>query len=180
MWLAQKLGPCPSLQFQELEHPDGRLVVLEIPAATTSPVAFDRAAYVRLGSATPKLLDHKEVEAALWVKLRPFVWEQGVALSFVTSDDVLANLDYASYFDLSKQRLPDNQAGIFERLEADRLIRRETAERWEITNLGTLLFAKKLALFKGLDRNAVRVIQYVGSDRTETRRGKAKPRPTRG
>jgi ATP-dependent DNA helicase RecG len=170
MWLAQKLDPCPNLQFQELLHPDGRLVVLEIPAATSSPIAFDRVAYIRLGSATPKLLDYKEVEAALWAKLRPFAWEQGVALAFMASDDVLTNLDYASYFDLSRQRLPDNRAGIFERLEADRLIRRETAERWDITNLGAILFAKRLSLFKGLDRKAVRVIQYVGNDRTETLR----------
>lgn len=170
IWLGQMLDPCPNLQFEELEHPEGRLIVLSIPAATTNPVAYDRTAYVRLGSATPKLADQKEIEAALWAKLRPFNWEHGVALSFVSSDDVLQNLDYAAYFDLSNQRLPDNRAGIFERLAADRFIRHETAERWDITNLGALLFAKKLSIFSGLDRKAVRIIQYVGSDRTETLR----------
>lgn len=170
IWLGQKLDPCPNLQFRELAHPDGRVVVLEIPAATTNPVTFDRTAYVRMGSATPRLLDHKEIEASLWAKLRPFVWERGVALSFVTGDDVLQRLDYSSYFDLTKQRLPDNRAGIFERLEADRFIRRETAERWDITNLGALLFAKNLSAFNGLDRKAVRVILYARDDRTETLR----------
>jgi ATP-dependent DNA helicase RecG len=176
IWLGQKLSPCPNLQFRELLHPDGRVVVLEIPAATTSPVTFDRTAFVRLGSATPRLVDHKEIEAALWAKLRPFVWERGVALSFVTGDDVLQNLDYSSYFDLSKQRLPDNRAGIFERLEADRFIRKETAERWDITNLGAILFAKSLSAFGNLDRKSVRVIQYSGGDRTDTTRRYEEPR----
>lgn len=170
MWLGQTLDPCPNLQFQELVHPDGRLVVLEIPAATSSPVTFQRNAYIRLGSATPRLNDHRAIEAALWAKLRPFAWERGVALSFVTGDDVLSALDYASYFDLSKQRLPDNRSGIFERLLVDGLLRRETAERWDITNLGAILFAKTLDTFPGLSRKAVRVIQYPGSDRTETLR----------
>lgn len=171
MWLGQMLDPCPNLQFQELIHPEGgRLVVAEIPAATTSPIAFKGVPYVRLGSATPSLKDHKEVEAALWAKLRPFAWEVGVARSFVGGDEVLNALDYAAYFELTKQRLPDNRAGIFERLLADRLIRQDTSERWDITNLGALLFAKNLEDFPGLSRKVVRVIQYGGSDRTATLR----------
>lgn len=169
MWLGQVLAPCPHLYFQELEHPEGgHLVVLEIPAATTSPVAFNGVAYIRQGSATPRLATLKEVEASLWAKLRPFTWEQGVALSFLSGDDVLNLLDYASYFDLTRQRLPDNRAGIFERLEADRLIRTEAGERWDVLNLGAMLFAKSLAPFPGLDRKAVRVIQYAEADRTNT------------
>lgn len=170
MWLGQVLRPCPNLNFQELRHPDGRIIVLEIPAATTSPVTFNGIGYVRLGSATPKLADQKEVEAALWSKLRPFAWEQGVALHFVTSDDVLQLLDYSAYFDLTKQRLPDNRDGIFERLQADRLIRTEAGERWDILNLGAILFAKSITSFSGLDRKAIRVIQYSDSDRTNTLR----------
>lgn len=176
MWLGQMLDPCPNLQFQELTHPDGRVIVLEIPAATTSPVTFKGVAYIRLGSATPRLIDQKGVEAALWAKLRPFAWEQGVALSFVSGDDVLNALDYASYFELTKQRLPDNRAGIFDRLLADRLIRTEAGERWDILNLGAILFAKSLAQFPGLDRKAVRVIQYASGDRTVTQRRLDGPR----
>ncbi|MCA3710525.1 MAG: putative DNA binding domain-containing protein [Phenylobacterium sp.] len=176
MWLGQMLDPCPNLQFREFQHPDGRLVVLEIPAATTSPVTFKRVAYIRLGSATTKLSDQKSIEAALWAKLRPFAWEQGVALSFLTGDEVLNLLDYSAYFDLTKQRLPDNRSGIFERLVADRLIRTEAGERWDILNLGAMLFGKSLSLFPGLDRKAVRVIQYTSGDRTNTQRRHDSPR----
>jgi predicted HTH transcriptional regulator len=176
MWLGQVLSPCPPLSFQELEHPGGRIVVFEIPAATTSPVTYDGVAYIRLGSATPKLSNHKDVEAALWAKLRPFGWEQGVARHFISSDDVLEALDYTSYFELTKQRLPDNRTGIFERLAADRLIRQEAGERWDITNLGAALFAKRIDTFAAVDRKAVRVVQYAGIDRTTTVRRYDLPR----
>ncbi|MEW6538934.1 MAG: ATP-binding protein [Pseudomonadota bacterium] len=169
-WLSQQLDPCPNLKFETVEHPEGRVVFLEIPAATVAPVAVGRIAYVRVGSATPPLGDHREIEAALWSKLRPFVWEAGPAANFVEADEVLEVLDYAAYFTLTEQRLPDNRIGILERLEAERLIRRDVGGRWDIMNLGALLFARRLDFFPTLQRKAVRVIEYVGNDRTQTRR----------
>ena len=175
-WLSQQLDPCPNLRFETVQHPDGRVVVLEVPAATVAPVAVGRIAYVRVGSATPPLGDHREIEAALWSKLRPFVWEAGPAATFVEADEVLEVLDYGAYFTLTKQRLPDNRNGILERLEAERLIRRDVGGRWDIMNLGALLFARRLDSFPNLQRKAVRVIEYVGSDRTQTRRRHEEPR----
>ena len=54
IWLAQKLKPSISFSFRKVAHPDGSVVILEIPAATTAPVEFDGTAYTRIGSATPK------------------------------------------------------------------------------------------------------------------------------
>ena len=59
-WLSQMLRPGVAFSFRPVQHPDGRLVLLEVPAATTAPVEFDRAAYIRIGSATPRLADHPE------------------------------------------------------------------------------------------------------------------------
>ena len=50
----------------------------------------------------------------------------------------------------------------------DRLIRKSDAGGWDITNLGAVLFAKRLDAFHPLRRKAVRVIQYRGNGRTET------------
>jgi predicted HTH transcriptional regulator len=52
----------------------------------------------------------------------------------------------------------------------DKLIQSGEAGDWNITNLGGLLFAKKLEEFPGLRRKAVRVIQYKGRGRMETMR----------
>lgn len=166
-WLAQRLQPSVALQFKTVDHPEGRVVILEIPAATVAPVEFSRTAYVRIGSATPRLSDYPERMRALWAKLQPFAWESGIAAEFVTADDVLTLLDYPSYFELTRQPLPDNRPGIFDKLSSDRLIAPDFGGRWNILNLGAVLFAKQLDRFERLGRKAVRIVAYGGSSRAD-------------
>ena len=53
-------------------------------------------------------------------------------------------------------------------MAADKLIARCEAGGWNITNLGAILFAMSLKRFPGLQRKAMRVIQYKGDGRIET------------
>lgn len=169
LWLAQRLQPAIDFRFEVIDYHGTRLVLLTIPAASTAPVEFDRTAFVRIGSATPRLSDHPERLKALWAKLQPYAWETGVAVQFLTGDDVLLKLDYASYFDLTAQPLPDNRAGIFEKLVADRLIQPDAGGHWSITNLGAVLFAKRLSDFSpSIARKAVRFVAYDGMNRANT------------
>jgi ATP-dependent DNA helicase RecG len=170
LWLSQKLEPNPHLDFQILMHPQGRIVLLEIQSATISPIGFDRQPYVRIGSSTTLLANHRVTEQALWAKLQPYAWESGVAAQFVQGDTVLELIDYPSYFELTRQPLPDNRTGIFEKLSADRLVSADVGGRWNILNIGAILFAKRLDSFERISRKAVRVIEYEGNDRTRTRR----------
>jgi predicted HTH transcriptional regulator len=165
-WLAQHLNPSIPFVFRAVDHPDGQVVILEIPAATSAPVEFDGTAYVRIGSATPRLSDYPDRFQKLIDNIRPFTWEKGVAAAFLPEDDVLGLIDYPAYFSLTGQRLPDNRAGIFERLHADRLIDRDVGDRWNITNMGALLFAIDLNRFEpSLSRKACRFIAYGGDNK---------------
>ena len=169
LWLANSLQPSIAFSFRTVDHPQGRLVLLEIPAATGAPVAFNGVPYIRIGSATPKLTDYPERYQQLIERLQPYRWEQGIARQFVSGDDVLTLLDYSQYFQLTKQPLPDNRAGIFDKLEADRLIVGDVGGRWNITNLGAILFAQRLADFEAsLARKAVRFVAYGGRNRAAT------------
>ena len=169
LWLAQRLQPAIDFQFETIDYHGTRLVLLTIPAASTAPVEFDRTAFVRIGNATPRLSDHQERLKALWAKLQPYAWETGVAVQFLTGDEVLLKLDYASYFDLTAQPLPDNRVGIFEKLVADRLIQPDAGGHWNITNLGAVLFAKRLSDFSpSIARKAVRFVAYDGMNRANT------------
>ncbi len=143
-WLASRLNPSIAFLFKEVNHPEGQLVILEIPAATSAPVEFEGKAYIRIGSATPPLSDYPDRLQALWTKLQPYVWESGIADQYVTDDDVLSKLDYASYFELTKQPLPDNRSGILHKLKEDRLISSDVGGRWNITNLVAILIARNL------------------------------------
>ncbi|MDF2652533.1 MAG: transcriptional regulator [Paenibacillus sp.] len=79
-------------------------------------------------------------------------------------------LDYPAYFDLLDIALPENRKRILERLSEDSMISRCEAGGWNITNLGAILFAKKLSNFSHLKRKSVRVIIYKGKDRIDTER----------
>lgn len=169
LWLRQRLSPAPALQFRPVDHPDGKIVLLEIPAPTMAPTSFESVPYIRIGSATPKLSDDPGRYQALIEKMRPYTWELGIAASYLTADDVLRLIDYPSYFSLTRQQLPTNRDHILERLAGDRLIQKDVGGRWNIFNLGAILFATNLRDFgSSIERKGVRFVRYDGVDRTAT------------
>src|SRR6476661_2917525 len=95
-------------------------------------------------------------------------FEDGIAAERARDDEVLQWLDYPAYFDLLKRPLPENRDGILRALADDNLIRPCEAGGWNITNLGAILFAKRLEDFRSLPRKAMRVIQYRGVSRVDT------------
>lgn len=168
-WLSQRLRPGVVFSFETIRHPEGRLVLLKVPAATSTPVEFDRTAYIRIGGATPRLADHPERQKALWDNLRPHAWESGIARQFTGADDVLDLLDCASYFELTGTPHPESPESILASLERDRLIARDVSGRWNILNLGAVLFARDIGEFGSrLARKAVRFVVYDGDGRAAT------------
>ena len=169
LWLASMLRPSLALSFRIVDHPDGKVVLCEIPSATSAPVEFKGTAYVRIGSATPKLSDHTDRYQKLIHNLRPFVWEKGIAKAYINADQVLRLLDYPKYFSLCDQPLPDGRASILERLEADHLIGKDVGGAWNITNLGAILFANDITAFDvSLARKAVRFVAYADKSKAST------------
>ena len=172
-WLSQRLQPSIAFSFESLDYQDARLVLLRIPATSGAPVEFDRTAYVRIGSATPRLSDHPERLRGLWKKLQSSTWEHGLAKQFLNDDDVLDRLDYARYFELTEQSLPENRNGIFDWLVADHLVQKDAGGRWSITNLGAILFAKRLDDFSvSIARKGIRFVAYDGNSRMSTMRNR--------
>jgi predicted HTH transcriptional regulator len=67
------------------------------------------------------------------------------------------------------QPLPDNRKGIFDKLAADHLVQEDVGGHWNITNLGAILFAKRLADFSpSIARKAIRFVAYGGLSRADT------------
>ena len=169
MWLSQMLTPRITFIFRKVNHPQGDLVLLEIPATHTTPVEFEKTAYIRMGSATPRLSDYSGHYQKLINSLRSYNWEKAIAKSFVTADEVVKLIDYPAYFKLTKQNLPANKEGILERLSADSLIKQDVGGHWNITNLGAILFAENLDDFDtALSRKGIRFVAYDGDNRAAT------------
>lgn len=80
----------------------------------------------------------------------------------------MTNIDYVKYFELINQRRSDDVEGIIQRLTEEKLVNKKTNIFFDITNLGGILFAKKLTLFEKLARKSVRVITYAGKNRLNT------------
>jgi predicted HTH transcriptional regulator len=167
-WLLRLLSPRIPFRFFELEMDEYPLVILEIGRAFRHPVQFRNQEYIRVGSYKKKLKDHPEREAELWRIFDQTPFEDLVAAENVASEDVLRLLDYPAYFDLLDRPLPEGREGILQALEADELIRRSEAGQWDVTNLGAILLAKKLADFRSLRRKAVRVVVYKDNSRVVT------------
>lgn len=166
-WVSSRLSPSLNLSFFEIQHPSGhRLVLLEIPAALSVPTKFENIPYIRIGDATPKLSDYQEREADLIRKLQPFSWEGGVAATFLSDEDILACLDYATYFRLCQLPIPGNPVEIFNRLTQDKLIVGDVGRRWKVTNLGALLFARQMTDFDAVKRKTIRIVKYDGMGKT--------------
>lgn len=166
-WLLHLLEPKIDFRFFTMDA-DGRpVVLLEIVRAARHPVRFSGQEFIRVGTYKKKLKDFPEKERALWRIFDETPFEDGVATERATAEEVLRLLDYPTYFDLLERPLPANRDGILAALADDRLIRRSDAGGWDITNLGAILFAKRLDAFHTLRRKALRVIQYRGTGRLE-------------
>ncbi len=164
-WLLRMLSPRLHFRFLPVDMDGKALVVLEIPRASGKPTQFAGKELIRVGSNKKPLKDYPEQERALWriFDLTPF--ESLKAAENLPVPEVLALLDYPAYFDLLKQPLPNDHAGILARLEDDALLVRNAAGGWDITNLGAIMFAKDLHRFRSLARKAMRVIVYEGQGR---------------
>lgn len=167
-WLLQKTAPKIHFRFYEFDVSEHGVVILEIQAASHTPVQFDGTEYIRVGSYKKKLREFAEKERALWRVFDKTPFEQQAAAENCAAEDVLRLLDYPAYFELTNQPLPEGRDGILAALQADRLIKQTDNAYWIITNLGAILFAKKLQQFQHIGRKAVRLIQYRGNSRIET------------
>lgn len=167
-WLLRLLSPKIHFHFFEVMVDGKPVVLLEIERAFRHPVQFKGQESIRVGSYKKKLKDFPDKERDLWRIFDRASFEDGLAAERISADRVLSLLDYPSYFDLLRRPLPENRNGILEALAADVLIRADDAGGWSITNLGAILFAKRLEEFRSLRRKAVRVIQYRGTNRLET------------
>ena len=167
-WLLRLLEPRLNFRFFQVPMDGHSVVVLEIERAFRQPARFRGREYIRVGSYKKKLKDFPERERALWRFFDQTPFEDRIAAERVADDEVLRLLDYPTYFDLLKRPLPENRYGILNALGDDALIRRSDASGWNVTNLGAVLFAKRLEDFRSLQRKAMRVVQYRGSSRVET------------
>jgi predicted HTH transcriptional regulator len=169
-WLLHLLNPRIDFRIHEGDLSGKHVVLLEIQPASHRPVGFSGVEYVRVGTYKKKLKDFPEKERALWAIFSEKPFESCLAAASVTANDALELIDYASCFRLLGIPLPDNRQAILERLGMEKVIRCHSGDRFDITNVGAVLFATDLRRFDRLARKAPRVVTYQGDNRTRTKK----------
>lgn len=165
LWISTQLDPQVQFYFHTTEIEGKPLVLLEIARAHSVPVKFKSVDYIRIDSYKKKLKDYPDTERELWAIFSKKPFEAMIAMENVSGDFVLRELDYSAYFELLSQDLPSDKAKILEALSDDKMISKAETGNYNITNLGAILFAKRLSDFPSLSRKAARVIKYEGPGR---------------
>lgn len=169
-WLLRALAPRIHFRFNEVTVDALPVVLLEVERAFQHPVRFQGEEFIRIGQAKKPLKEAPDRERDLWRILDRVPFEALVAVENVSTDEILQLLDYPAFFELLEHPLPANKDGILDALKNDGLISASNSGRWNVTNLGGILFAKRLGDFSKIRRKAMRIVHYRGKDRTETLR----------
>ena len=164
-WLRRLLSAHADFEYPTVKMDGETLGVMTIKAADNLPVSFEKQEYIRIGSYTKKLKDYPAIQARLWNKLQNKKYEEQIARQDLTKDEVLNILRYDVYFDLLNIRRPVSPEGILHYLIEDDIVSIQDNGFYGITNLGAIMFAKKLSDFPRASRKALRIIQYEGKDR---------------
>lgn len=166
-WLRRLLSKNADFEFHSITMSNKQVGVLIIYSAADRTVMFEKVDYIRIGSYTKKLTEYPAVQAKLWDKLRTIKYEQQLAKKDLELNEALRLIDYAVYFENKNEVQPANNAGIMHYMLEEGIIVKQDNGLYGITNLGAILFAKRLAEFQNIVRKAVRVIQYKGNNRLE-------------
>ena len=163
-WIATQLSPRIDFMIHEATVNEKRIVLFIIDSAGNTPVKFRGTAWIRVGSYKKKLAEHPERERKIWQNTLNSTFENKLALTGISADEVLKVIDYPAVFRLLQIPLPENKSGILEKLAEEKIISGRGAS-YDVTNLGAILFASDLKHFSMLSRKAVRVIFYKDNSR---------------
>ena len=162
------------VEVYELQHPDGRVLVFEIPSRPIGqPQHLNGTYLMRSGeSLVPMTADQLR---RIILENEPN-WFVQAAKTEASAEEVIALLDTQIYFDLMKQSYPITREGVLKRLVSAKLISHKNGH-WNITNLAAILLAKDLGAFSpALARKAPRVIIYKGVNKLQTQEDRSDAR----
>lgn len=164
-WLRCLLSKNTEFEFHTVPVNDKNVGVLIIYKATNQTVTFEKVDYIRSGSYTKKLSDFPSMQAQLWDRIRNSRFEERFAKQDLIAEEALRLLDYSAYFDISGIPQPTDMLGVLHYMLEEGIVVKQDNGLFAVTNLGAILFAKRLEDFSRISRKAIRVVQYGGNNR---------------
>lgn len=154
------------VDVEEVQHPDGRVVVFHIPSRPKGTAYdFDGAYLMRIGEELRPMSEDQLRQ--IFAEGQPS-WLEAPAVSGLSAQEVVQLLDTQTFFDLLNIPYPTDQSGVLEKLKTERLIE-EAQDGFSVLNISAILLAKELRKFDAVYRKAPRVVVYQGGSKLHTK-----------
>jgi len=150
------------VDIEEVNHPDGRVLVFHIPSRPRGTAYhLDGKYLMRSGEALVPMSE--DYLRRIFAEGEPD-WLEEYSKAGLDAQQVVDLLDTQTFFELLKLPYPTDRPGVIDKLLHERLIDETTAPfTYSIRRLGALLLAKKLDDFPDLARKTPRVVVYAGT-----------------
>lgn len=153
------------IDIEEINHPDGRILVFIIPARPRGTAYHYEGAYLMRSGEELVPMSEDQLRK-IFAEGQPN-WLEEIALKNISAQDVVHLLDTQTFFELLNLPYPTDQSGVIGKLISEKLIEK-TDVGFNILNIGAILLAKNLKNFSHIQRKATRVIVYKGESKLET------------
>ena len=153
------------VDIEEINHPDGRILVFIIPPRPRGTAYHYEGAYLMRSGEELVPMSEDQLRK-IFAEGQPN-WLEEIALKNISAQDVVQLLDTQTFFELLNLPYPTDQSGVIEKLISEKLIEK-TDVGFNILNIGAILLAKNLKNFSHIQRKATRVIVYKGESKLET------------
>lgn len=154
------------VDLEEVAHPDGRVVVVHVPARPHG-TCYDLEGRYLMRSGSSLVPMSEDRLRRIFAEGQPD-WLEEHARSGLDPQDVIELLDTQTWFELARLPYPTHRGAVLERLLAERFID-EVDGQYAVRRLGGLLLARHLDAFPDLARKAARVVVYSGTNKLHTR-----------
>lgn len=154
------------VEAHEVNHPEGRVVVFEVPSRPKGTAYHLDGRYLMRSGSQLKSMSEDRLRK-IFNEGKPD-WLEEYSISEIEPQRVIDLLDTQTYFELLGLPYPSDRQGVLDRLVSERLID-PADDGYSIRRIGGLLLAKRLEDFSDLQRKAPRVVVYSGMSKFETK-----------
>ncbi|MGH8067334.1 MAG: ATP-binding protein [Candidatus Entotheonellia bacterium] len=154
------------VDIEEVAHPDGRVLVFDIPSRPHGTAYHLDGAYLMRSGESLVPMSEDQLRR-IFAEGGPD-WLEEHSMTGLDTQQVVELLDMQTFFELLKLPYPTDRSGVIDRLVLDRLVDK-MGGTYAIRRLGALLLAKRLDDFPDLARKVPRVMVYTGVSKLETR-----------
>ena len=168
--LAKHLSSNTIFCFQEVYLENHRVVVLEVNRVYGNTIQYDGVEFLLSQQGFIRLDNASDESSKLWNAVyteKETDFAADIAMKNITANEVSSYLDWQKLFDMLEKPYPNSLLGVMSVLAEFRFVTEEITGKYNITNLGALLLARRLSVFKTVEYKAIRVLIYSGTNYTE-------------